>query len=81
MMISILNIESAELDAYIAYLVGGWTTPLKNVKVSWDDYSQFMEVWKVKMFMFQTTNQYINSLSSLHHFIAGKIQIFYGHVQ
>ena len=27
--------------------VGGWATPLKNMKVSWDDYSQYM----------QTTNQ------------------------
>jgi hypothetical protein len=24
-------------------LVGGIPTPLKNMKVSWDDYSQFME--------------------------------------
>ena len=24
-------------------LVGGIPTPLKNVKVSWDDYSQYME--------------------------------------
>ena len=34
-------------------LVGGIPTPLKNMKVSWDDYSQFMEKKK----MFQTTNQ------------------------
>ena len=36
-------------------LVGGIPTPLKNhgVKVSWDDYSQYIEKWK----MFQTTNQ------------------------
>jgi len=36
---------------------GGWytgiPTPLKNMKVSWDDYSQYME--KIKA-MFQTTN-------------------------
>ena len=25
------------------YLVGGWATPLKNMKVSWDYYSQYME--------------------------------------
>jgi len=31
------------------------STPLKNMKVSWDDYSQ----WKIK-FMFQTTNQIDN---------------------
>ena len=24
-------------------LVGGWATPLKNMKVSWDDYSQYMQ--------------------------------------
>jgi len=28
-------------------------TPLKNMKVNWDDYSQYMETYK----MFQTTNQ------------------------
>ena len=25
------------------YLVGGRPAPLKNMKVSWDDYSQYME--------------------------------------
>jgi hypothetical protein len=25
------------------HLVGGWPSPLKNMKVSWDDYSQYME--------------------------------------
>ena len=34
-------------------LVGGWATPLKNMKVSWDDDSQYME----KQEMFQATNQ------------------------
>ena len=34
-------------------LVGGIPTPLKNIKVSWDDYSQYME----KLKMFPTTNQ------------------------
>jgi len=29
------------------------STPLKNIKVSWDDYSQYMENYK----MFQNTNQ------------------------
>ena len=32
---------------------GWWYTPLKNIKVSWDDSSQYMEKWK----MIQTTNQ------------------------
>ena len=27
-------------------LVGGIPTPLKNMKVSWDDYSQYMEKQK-----------------------------------
>ena len=35
-------------------LVGGIPTPLKNMKVNWDDYSQLNG--KIK-FMFQTTNQ------------------------
>ena len=34
-------------------LVGGIPTPLKNMKVSWDFYSQYMEKYK----MFETTNQ------------------------
>ena len=34
----------------IGYLVGGWPTRLKNMKFSWDDYSQYME-------KIQTTNQ------------------------
>ena len=28
-------------------LVGGIPTPLKNMKVSWDDYSQYMETHKI----------------------------------
>ena len=35
-------------------LVGGWPTPLKNMEVSWDHYSPYMEFHKQ---MFQTTNQ------------------------
>ena len=35
-------------------LVGGWPTPLKNMKVSRDYYPQYMEKQK----MFQTTNQF-----------------------
>ena len=30
----------------ITTLVDGWPTPLKNMKVSWDDYSQYMESHK-----------------------------------
>ena len=35
------------------WLVGGIPTPLKNRKVNWDDYSQYMGKFK----MFQTINQ------------------------
>ena len=31
---------------FIAYLVGGWPTPLKNMKVSWDD--DIPNIWKNK---------------------------------
>jgi len=40
-------------------LVGGIPTPLKNMKVSLDDYSQYMEKTK----MFQTTNQKIVNIN------------------
>ena len=36
----------------VFHLVGGIPTPLTNMKVSWDDYSQYME----KLNMFQTTS-------------------------
>jgi hypothetical protein len=36
-------------------LVGGWPTPMKNMKVKWDYSSQLNGKIKV---MFQTTNQY-----------------------
>jgi len=39
-------------------LVGGIPTPLKNMKVSWDNDSQYIYIWKNQK-MFQTTNQYI----------------------
>ena len=41
-------------------LVGGIPTPLKNMNVSWDNYSQYMEKDK----MFQTTNQFKNGVRS-----------------
>ena len=40
-------------------LVGGIPTPLKNMKVSWDD--DIPNIWKVIKAMFQTTNQYLLS--------------------
>ena len=54
-------------------LVGGIPTPLKNMKVSWDDYSQYME--KIK-FMFQTTNQLIIVLHSFATIICPTSRIF-----
>jgi hypothetical protein len=40
-------------------LVGGIPTPLKYMKVSWDD--DIPNIWKVIKAMFQTTNQYLLS--------------------
>jgi hypothetical protein len=37
----------------LSLLVGGIPTPLKNMKVSWDD--DIPNIWKINMF--QTTNQ------------------------
>ena len=44
-------------------LIGGFT-PLKNMQVSWDDYSQYME----KIEVFQTTNQNLQIELSEHVF-------------
>ena len=30
------------VEVHLYHLVGGWATPLKNMKVNWDDYSQYM---------------------------------------
>ena len=52
-----------KLQKMIMYGIQIWlvvSTPLKNMKVSWDDYSQYME--SHIPFMLQTTNQ----LSSTH---------------
>ena len=46
-------------------LVGGIPTPLKNMKVSWDNDSQYIYIWKNKK-MFQTTNQYIYTSKGLY---------------
>jgi len=35
--------QATGVNPLVAYLVGGIPTPLKNMKVSWDDYSQYME--------------------------------------
>ena len=40
----ILRIQESTLKQRVNHwLVGGWATPLKNMKVSWDYYSQYME--------------------------------------
>ena len=31
-----------ESKLYETILVGGWATPLKNMNINWDDYSQYM---------------------------------------
>ena len=46
-----------------SFLLVVWT-PLKNMKVSWDDYSQYME--SHLKFMFQTTNQVSFHLAAVH---------------
>jgi hypothetical protein len=38
-------------------LGGRPTTPLKNMKVKWDYYSQYIYIWKVIEVMLQTTTQ------------------------
>ena len=43
------------------YLVGGIPTPLKNMKVTWADYSQYMEPYGKIKAMFQTTNQVLSN--------------------
>jgi hypothetical protein len=51
------NLYLHDSNPYISfYLVGGIPTPLKNMKVSWDD--EIPNRWKNK-FMFQITNQFI----------------------
>ena len=45
---------SHNTDSRHVYLVGGWPTPLKNMKVSWAYCSQYIEQHKI---MFQTTKQ------------------------
>ena len=39
-------------------LVGGWPTTLKNMKVSWDDYSILFPIYGKIIQMFQTTKQF-----------------------
>ena len=47
------------------YLVGGWPTPLKNMKVSWDDYSQYMEKKNVPNHQPVTENSWVETTKQL----------------
>ena len=49
---------------WLGFLVGGWATPLKNMKVNWDDKNP--NIWEKKMF--QTTNQFYRLIWSLTSF-------------
>ena len=55
----------------VIWPVWGWPTPLKNMKVSWDDYSN---VWKKQMF--QTTNQ-DTYISYICIYLAGMIDFWF----
>jgi hypothetical protein len=53
-----INVDFIKHDelGWLPILSGWWFQPLlKNMKVSWDDYSQYME--SHNPFMFQSTNQ------------------------
>ena len=55
-------------------LVGGWATPLKNMKVNWDDEIPNIN-GKIKL-MFQTTNQLLMGKLT-YHFVAGSSSTIY----
>ena len=41
--VEIVDLPIENGGSFHSYLVGGIPTPRKNMKVSWDDYSQYME--------------------------------------
>ena len=45
--IGIPTFSVANINLQYVKLAGGWATPLKHMKVSWDDYSQYMESHKI----------------------------------
>ena len=47
-----VNQPRTDIPSYCKYLVGGWATPLKNMKVNWDDEIPNIS-GKIKL-MFQT---------------------------
>ena len=66
-----LNSKDIHMWIYIYIHIHIWlmvSTPLKNMKVSWDD--DIPNIWKVKKVMFKTTNQiyiYIYTYISMCH--------------
>ena len=74
----ICNIQTIEILIEILfqfkYLVGGIPTPLKNMKVRWDD--DIPNIWKVIKFMFQTTNQ----ISTVAHWLDIEYKNYYSHL-
>ena len=58
-------IKHGELG-WLPILSGWWFQPLlKNMKVSWDDYSQYME--SHNPFIFQSTNQWLLTMINHHY--------------
>ena len=52
----LVSVQQSDHKRWKAWLVGGKTTPLKNMKVSWDDYSQYMESHNPVMFQSPPTS-------------------------
>ena len=50
-------------------LVGGWVTPLKNMKVNWDD--EIPNIWENKIHGNQTTNQILTGCSPINYLFLG----------
>ena len=42
--VPLLYCEVMNMDSLRSFLVGGWSTLLQNMKVSWDDYSQYIYI-------------------------------------
>ena len=53
------------INTMVFILVGGWATPLKNMKVNWDD--EIPNIWENKIHGNQTTNQLLIGGGSPQH--------------
>ena len=53
------------ISTMVFILVGGWATPLKNMKVNWDD--EIPNIWENKIHGNQTTNQLLIGGGSPQH--------------